>query len=354
MGTLASANINEELRRRINLEVADDCAFFFRKLNDRSKFKHGYAESYDDEGEPALGVDVNYFHPQETQDELMLNIMRNIVLNGKVSPQSRVCNTIVSHFYGGWRIHQTMTCQSDPSKAVVDFERLLTDIEYKEAIKSNLDLGYELGLPIYSKTELRTSLWGSANKHALATTGIKSNDKINLLLWIASFIPNGVADGILYSESLKGVYDVLTSLPGVGQYYGYNSGVANSLNPAINAYHDEPFCVPGPGCRKTLDMLFGKDCKINYGQRVVWFRHNYEDFIGKFNLHPSSYNVEVDGVEIFKEPQDTLKVHGCEVALCQYGVFDRLRSEPKLALRRTVSKAEDFPMEEFYSRGITV
>ncbi len=346
--------VDKELRERLNRELSDDIAFFFRKLNDRSKYKHGYTDSYDDEGEPALGLDVDYFHPQETQDDLMLNIMRNIVLNPLVSPESRVCNTIVSHFYGGRGIHQTMLCQPDPTKAVVDFERLSSDDEYRDAIDHNLKLGYNLGLPIYSKTELRTSLFGSANKFALETTGVKSAEKINLLMWIASFIPNGVANRILTSESLEDVYKALTSLPGVGQYYGYNSGVANTLNPAINASHDEPFCVPGPGCRKTLDMMFGKGCKVKYGERVVWFRHNYEDFIGKFDLHPSSYNVEVDGVPIFSEPQDTLKVHGCEVALCQYGVFDRLRSEPKLAKRRVVPRLDDFPMEEFYNSGVPV
>lgn len=350
MATLTQTDIDKELRERISLEVAEDCAFFFKKLNDRSKYKHGYIDEYDDEGEPALGLEVDYFHPQETQDDLMLNIMRNIVLNPLISPESRVCNTIISHFYGGRGIHQTMVGQQETSKGVVNFERLVSDPQYREDIRYNLKLADDLGLPIYSKTELRTSLFGSANRYVLENFGEKSKDKINLLLWIASFIENGVTSRILHSQSLEDVYNALTSLPGVGRYYGYNSGVANSLNPAVNAYHDEPFCVPGPGCQKTLDMLFGADCKIDYGKRVVWFRHNYEDFIGKFDLHPSSYNVVVDGIEIFKEPQDTLKVHGCEVALCQYGVFDRLRSEPHLAKRRVVPRLDDFPMEEFYER----
>ena len=335
----------------VNMEVVKDVGYFFNKVNERSLWQMGVNESYSSEGDAALGETVEYFHPQLTLDDRMRYIMENIVFSG-LDIDNIICNTIISHFYGGRGIHQILTRDPNPKTALVDFRRLLEDKDYENKIRKNLEDAVELGLPIYGTTELRTSLFGAANTHVAETRNQERDaHKINILLWVASFIKRGITERISNVNSLKELYGVITSLEGVGQYYGYHCSTSNSVNPRINVNHDERFCVPGPGARLTLDIMFGKDCKIPYGDRVIWFRENYKDLIGEIFLHPSTHNVTVDGNRVLLEEQNDLKVYGCEVGLCQYGVYYRLRNNPNLINRRKVARADGALMESFFNNN---
>lgn len=333
------------------MEVVKDVGYFFNKVNERSLWQMGVNESYSSEGDAALGETVEYFHPQLTLDDRMRYIMENIVFSG-LDIDNIICNTIISHFYGGRGIHQILTRDPNPKTALVDFRRLLEDKDYENKIRKNLEDAVELGLPIYGTTELRTSLFGAANAHVAETRNQERDaHKINILLWVASFIKRGITERISNVNSLKELYGVITSLEGVGQYYGYHCSTSNSVNPRINVNHDERFCVPGPGARLTLDIMFGKDCKIPYGDRVIWFRENYKDLIGEIFLHPSTHNITVDGNRVLLEEQNDLKVYGCEVGLCQYGVYYRLRNNPNLINRRKVARADVNLMESFFNNN---
>ena len=112
----------------VNMDVVKDVGHFFNKINDRTLFQMGINEFYDDGGEPALGVDVEYFHPQLTLDDRMRHIMENIVLSD-IGSDNVICNTIISHFYGARGIHHILTKDPNPKTALVDFVRLSKDRE---------------------------------------------------------------------------------------------------------------------------------------------------------------------------------------------------------------------------------
>lgn len=341
------------MRDLVKMEVVEDIGRFFNKVNDRALYKMGVKESYDNGGDEALGETVEYFHPQITLDDRMRYIMENIVVSD-IDMDNMICNTIISHFYGARGIHQILTRNKNPKTALVDFIRLTKDQEYENEIRENINDAIELDLPIYGTTELRTSLFGASNAYVSKLKNKERNaDKINILLWVASFIERGITKKMSEVNSLKEMYETMSSIEGVGQYYGYHSSTSNSVNPKININHDERFCVPGPGARKTLDMMFGDNCKIPYGDRVVWFRENYKDLIGEIYLHDSTHNVLVEGKKILKDEQDELKTYGCEVGLCQYGVYVRLRENPKLINKRKVARVNDDKMEIFYNKQQT-
>jgi hypothetical protein len=334
----------------INMNVIDDVGYFFNKVNERALYKLGFVENYSDDNEPALGINVEYFHPQITLDDRMRYIMENIVVSN-LSIDNIICNTIISHFYGARGIHQILTRDNNPKTALVDFERLNNDIEYENEIRINLNDAVSLGLPIYGSTELRTSLFGASNNYVSKLKNqTRNTDKINILLWVSSFIKNGITKKMANANSLKEMFDVLNNIEGVGGYYGYHCSTSNSVNPKININHDERFCVPGPGARKTLDMMFKEDCKIPYGDRVIWFRENYKQLIGEIYLHDSTHNVIVNGNKILQDEQDELKTYGCEVGLCQYGVYVRLKNNPHLINKRKVARVEDKTMQLFFNR----
>jgi len=311
----------------------------------------GIKDSYDNEGDEALGETVEYFHPQITLDDRMRYIMENIVLSN-MSMDNIICNTIISHFYGGRGIHQKLTRDPNPKTALVDFERLLVDKEYEMTIRKNIDDALSIGLGVYGTTELRTSLYGASNTFVAESRDLPRNaDKINILLWVASFIPRGITKRMAAVNSLQEMYNILTELEGVGQYYGYHCSTSNSVNPRINIDHDERFCVPGPGARLTLDMMFPPDCGIPHGDRVIWFRENYKDLIGDIYLHESTHNVIVGDTKIFQHDQNELKTYGCEVGLCQFGVYSRLSDNKSLINKRKVARADETLMEYFFNNN---
>jgi len=339
------------MRELVNMQVVDRIGYFFNKVNDRALYQMGIKDSYDNEGDEALGETVEYFHPQITLDDRMRYIMENIVLSN-MSMDNIICNTIISHFYGGRGIHQILTRDPNPKTALVDFERLLVDKEYEMTIRKNIDDALSIGLGVYGTTELRTSLYGASNTFVAESRDLPRNaDKINILLWVASFIPRGITKRMAAVNSLQEMYNILTELEGVGQYYGYHCSTSNSVNPRINIDHDERFCVPGPGARLTLDMMFPPDCGIPHGDRVIWFRENYKDLIGDIYLHESTHNVIVGDTKIFQHDQNELKTYGCEVGLCQFGVYSRLSDNKSLINKRKVARADETLMEYFFNNN---
>lgn len=339
------------MRELVNMEVVDRIGYFFNKVNERALYQMGINDSYDSGGDEALGETVEYFHPQITLDDRMRYIMENIVLSN-MSMDNIICNTIISHFYGGRGIHQILTRDPNPKTALVDFERLLVDKEYEMTIRKNIDDALKIGLGVYGTTELRTSLYGASNTFVAESRGLPRNaDKINILLWVASFIPRGITRRMAAVNSLQEMFNILTEIEGVGSYYGYHCSTSNSVNPAINIDHDERFCVPGPGARLTLDMMFPPDCGIPHGDRVIWFRENYKDLIGDIYLHESTHNVVVDGTRIFRDDQNELKTYGCEVGLCQFGVYSRLSENKNLINKRKVARADEGLLEYFFNNN---
>lgn len=342
-------NLNFNPFDKVDNEVVKDIKFFFNQVNNNTLYKNGLLDSYDDHGIPALHTDVEYFHPNISSDDRMVYIAENIVYSG-ISQNNIICNTIISHFYGGRGIHQVATREEDPKKALVDFERMLKDEDYKHKILKNLEDARSFDIPIYGSTELRTSLFGSANSY-VAQKDNKERDSHpgNIMQWVASFIEIGLTEKMANSQSLAEIFKHITTLPGVGSYYGYHCGTSNSVNPNININHDEDFCIPGPGARKTLDLLFPNISpkEFDYGDRVIWFRKNQVELLGDINIHESMHNIIVDGKKVFKDEQNELKTYGTEVLTCQAGVYHRLKNEPKLASRRKVARVDESLFERF-------
>ena len=343
----------EDMRALVNMEIIDRIGYFFNKVNERSELTYGYRDSYDSGGDEALGETVEYFHPHILYDDRMRYIMENIVLSG-MSMDNIICNTIISHFYGGRGIHQILTRDPNPKTALVDFERLLVDRDYEKTIRKNIDDAISLGLGVYGTTELRTSLFGASNQWVAETRQTERNaDKINILLWVAGFIPRGITGRMARVSSLEEMFHILTEIEGVGSYYGYHCSTSNSVNPNISINHDERFCVPGPGARLTLDMMFGENCRIPHGERVVWFRENYKDLIGDISLNKNEWNMVVNGTKIFEHEQNELKTYGCEVGLCQFGVYTRLSNNRNLINKRKVARVDESTMQYFFNNNFT-
>ena len=354
------------LHKTIDLRVLKDYERFVQKVNERTLFQRGILSEYKNSGDPALGLEVEYFHPSITADDRMVYIMENIVSISGLHWQDIIGNTTLSHFYGARGVHSVLTGVADPKRAHIDFRRVGSE---QKAFKRTGQVGqYTLHLrqlAVEAKIK-KKKVWGTTELHtSIQTAGRRfvngwykgeprHADKgtwANVTEWIASWthLPScynksfTVMEGIGSSNSLQNTFKYLTGENHIGEYYGYHCSTSNSVNPALQFTHDDTFVAPGPGARETLDRMFPKlsTRQVSYGDRVVWIRENQHQILN-LKFHPSLWNyTNSAGVTIFKDQQNELKSYGTEVSLCQYSVYCRLRSNPELIRRRKVARVDN-------------
>jgi hypothetical protein len=335
----------------IDPKALSDFEHFLTKVAERTEYAYKLRPDYSDGGDPALGVDVEYFSFLILADDRMRYIIENIcaIPDKVLSPANKICNTVISHFYGARGIHSVLTGVKDPKKAHVDFELLVKDPNYLQHIKDETAKSKQAGAKMYGSTELHTSLQTAGRNFCRAkyndpTRPIQNTD---ILEWVASWTQDGTTDRIIKVTSLKDMFNMLREQPGVGEYYGYHCATSNSVNPALKYQHDERFCAPGPGARESLDFMFkplkdsGTVKKMPYGDLVIWIRDNQHKLLKPLNVHPFFHNFVVDGKKIFEDEQDELKVYTTEVACCQFGVYRWLKANPHLISKRKVARLED-------------
>lgn len=337
---------------KCDVEKFLDFKYFISQVNKRAEFQRGLIPEYTYD-EYALNPDTEFFHPMITCDDRMVYIMENIVSlpDSELSPYNKIGNTIISHFYGARGIHQIATRENDPKKAHVDFDNYFNTDE-RERVRKNLSLAGRAGLPIYGSTELRTSLFGAANKYQVQRFG-ESAERVhagNIMDWVASFKERGIFDAMLKSNSSAETFKILTQLDGVGSYYGFHCSTSNSVNPALNWDNDENFVRPGPGAQYTLGLLFPKATskEITSGDLVIWFRHNQKFFgFGDIAIHPAFHNVlDANGNKILTKDQTEMMTYGSEVGMCQYGIFCKIRNDRKAIERRKVARVENIDIKK--------
>lgn len=350
-------------QKYLNHAVLKDYERFVQKVNERTLYKMGILQSYDAGNDPALGLEVEYFHPTITADDRMVYIMENIVSSPTLSWTNIIGNTIISHFYGARGVHSVLTGEDDPKKAHVNFDQLAEEQisfkntgkigSYTKEMRLRATLAKKNKLKVWGTTELHTSLQTAGRRFVngwyLGEPRHESKGSwLNICEWIASWVhlpsrkfPNKtVMEGIKNSNALKEAYEFLTGENMIGEYYGYHCSTSNSVNPALSFNHDDVFVAPGPGARETLDKMFPNlsTRQVSYGDRVVWIRENQHSLLN-LTFHPALWNyVTAGGITIFRDSQNELKSYGTEVSLCQYSVYCRLRSNPELIARRKVAR----------------
>ena len=309
------------LRNNIDWVVLKDYEHFVKMVNRRTLFQKGIVESYNPT-DPALGLEVEYFHPSITADDRMVYIMENIVTVPGLKWQNVIGNTIISHFYGARGVHNILTGIDDDKKAHIDFVKLGQEqIEFKETKKVGEYTKHLRELAVKAKED-KQKVWGTTELHtSIQTAGRRF-----------------VSEGFAY----------LTGENMIGDYYGYHCSTSNSVNPKLNFSHDSKFVAPGPGACETLELMFPGLSKkdVPLGERVVWIRENQKEILD-IEFHKELWNyTSTSGIKIFEDEQNELKSYGTEVSLCQYSVYCRLKKNPHLIKNRKVARATPKPQQQ--------
>ena len=347
--------------QEIDRKVVADIEKFWIKLDERVLYTMGVRETYDTGGDAALGNDVEYFHFSICADARMRYLGENVVLIDPaiLSDRNKICNAAIAHLYGGRRIHTIFSGISDPKRAHLDFERIdRGDQAYMRAIVDNAVYARSHGFKFYGTTELHTSLQTAARNFCREKYGDPTRPATNtdIVEWIASWISSGLVDDLIQrTPTLAEAYRRITGLPGVGAYYGYHFGVDCSLFHMTPYRHDERFCVPGPGCQETLNLLFPKvGKKLPYGDAVIWICENQKELFPNLKFNKALWNIEANGKKMFPFEQDKLMVYGSEVGLCQHSIYRRLSQNPHLIEKRKVGVDPDITPIRLREEGTPV
>ena len=353
---------DQALRNSIDWDVLKDYEHFVKMVNKRTLFQKGILESYTPT-DPALGLEVEYFHPSITADDRMVYIMENIVTVPGLKWQNVIGNTIISHFYGARGVHNVLTGIDDDKKAHIDFILLGKEQqqfketgevgEYTKKLRKIAVAAKENKQKIWGTTELHTSIQTAGRRfvNEWYLGNARHDDKgtwSNVSEWIASWThqPSGynpkktVMTGMREAKDLYEGFLYLTGENMIGDYYGYHCSTSNSVNPKLNFSHDSKFVAPGPGACETLELMFPNLSKkeVPLGERVVWIRENQKEILN-IEFHKELWNYTTsNGIKIFEDEQNELKSYGTEVSLCQYSVYCRLKNNPHLIKKRKVAR----------------
>lgn len=346
---MSYVNTIPQFEAAFDRSVGQKVEHFFVKVNERLLYKMGVIQSYDTDGDAALGLDVEYFHFNITGDDRMRYMGQNIVLEDHLSKRNKFCNAVITHLYGGRCINSLLSGITDPKKAHIDYEKVNTDPVYVQSIYENAAYAKKHGFKFYGTTELHTSLQTAARNFVRKkySEPERAASNTDIVEWVAGWITSGLVDDILSSKRLEEAYTKINTLHGVGAYYGYHLGVDSSLIPGTAYHHDEDFCVPGPGACHTMNLLFptlkDKVKKMPYGDLIVWIEQNQQKLYPRVPFHNALWNIQNDvtGKKVFSFEQDKFMVYGLEVGHCQYGIYDRLTNNPHLIEKRKCGSDPD-------------
>lgn len=333
-------------------ELMKDFNWFLRKVDERASIEKGIIDgTYEPvnrhgQHDPGLETGVEWFHPVITLDDRMRYIAE-VIVHHPTTEFNILGNTIISHFYGARGVHETLTNQED---GWVDFERIADgDDEYVQYLRNTVDLtSGRMGMPVWGTTELHTSIQTGARNYCRE----KYNDPdrkfhpIDVCEWVAWFKHNGVADGLFKAKHMEEAYETLTSMKGVGDYYGFHGSASTSVLPFLEYHNDQRFVAPGPGACYLISLMWPNAPKKLYPE-AIYFLREQGDRIGLTDgviFHEDTANI--DG--IFHFPQNGLRYYGTEVGACQFGIYLQIREDKEACERRKVSRLKkSCSLEEF-------
>jgi hypothetical protein len=114
--------------------------------------------------------------------------------------------------------------------------------------------------------------FGEARKHA------------NHLRLLELMMSTDVAGKVRSAGSLRGVFEVLRSYPGIGDFLAYQYLIDLNYSSML-AYDEMEFVVPGPGARDGIRKCFGRSADGIEADVIRYMADHQEDHFARLGLH---------------------------------------------------------------------
>lgn len=304
---------------------------------------------------------VPYFHPNRSFHDEVIWLNRNLFYRTDASFEDKLVNAAVVKFYGPSNTLRIATAGTP--WPYISFGEYRNDRSYRRRLLGNIDGASARKEQLWGTTELRTSLQTAARDHARAnpsemddglsvdevkTRRMRASDMVH---WIAGLAPTWTA---FYSgrPTMRSSFDMLTSNRGIGNYYGYHFSSNLARMPGIGAkslieaeHRDEflalgiehgrldendDYVVAGPGAMATLSRLF-PTVRVNTASStplILAIRDNQEEFFGIKGDSQAERDL------LLSTELGRYTTFGCEIACCQFNVFERAAADRRVASQR--------------------
>ncbi len=354
-----------ELLNLIEPKKRDDFVLFIRELNRREylvrfqqtetfdSFEHDPADAHHfGWGFKVDGKAVPYFHPNRSFHDEIVWLNKNLFYNPNATFEDRLINSSVVKFYGP---SSTLRIAAEGTGTdFIVYERLIKDPDYLLRVCRNIEEAAKNKIQIYGTTELRTSLQVAARNYARKIGGTpidriegttpqelasRKTRPSDILHWFTHIGPLFV-DFYKKKPNMEESFNFLTSIRGIGNYYGYHLSCNLARMPGVGTLvkgenkgkidEDDDFLIPGVGAMNTVNYFYehlGHSISVDVGRKLInAIRKDQDNFFGLVGESKKHMSV-VSELGYFTN-------FGCEISCCQYSVYRRLRSERSLASKR--------------------
>ena len=356
-----------ELLKLVPIEKADLYRKFVTEMNRREKLvrfdktetfesfthKPGTEQLYG-YGFKVGGQAVPYFHPNRTFHDEVIWLNENLYYNESVCFEDRLINSCLVKFYGPSNTLRIMS--RDTGIGWVSYKRLVEEKEYRCQVMENLHRAVNSNSEkIFGTTELRTSLQTASRNYTrvIETEFDRKHNKFNptrsgrsgdIFYWFTLLGPKFV-EFYKTKPTMEQSFNFLSSFGGIGNYYGYHLSSNLARMPYLgtllekdaetgNLDEDDDYIATGVGAMNTVQWFLDgivKSPNRAVGDRMVnAIKRDQKSFI--CGNSEEDWNILKDVSEI-----ERFTTFGCEISLCQFSVFLRLRENSKLALKRALA-----------------
>ena len=384
-----------EVLSMVDEQVKTDFGKFIKEFN-KSEYLVRIEQKYSDHADyfnssdhihiPEYGIGfsvdgkyIPYFHPNRSFHNEVVYLNQNLYYNKDVTFADKLINSALVKFYGPDQTMALITGHADlrylkkTDWSYVNYNELISNPEYEFTLMDNIEKAFAKKERIWGTTELRTSLQTEARNHS--RSNISPIDKVyspgedistrkmrpsDMIFWVKHLTETQWLDYYKTKPTMEESFNQLTSVRGIGNYYGYHFSSNLARMPEVGAKDlivaefsdgfdslkkDNPdmthgridenadYVMAGTGACITLSKLFPKirmDSKA--AMRVILaIRNHQEDFYEITGI--------VEAEKHLKLASETgrFTTFGVEISCCQYSVFDRLRSDRGMALKRAQS-----------------
>lgn len=257
-----------------------------------------------------------------------------------ISQENKVLNVMLTYMYGPTWTYLYLTGKTNPKEAWVDFDRVYSDPSYVDELRENIAYARSHGHSMWTTTELHTSIQTEGRNYVRKKYNQpeRKPHALDIVEWMAAFKHTGVTKRIIEAKSLKQAYEALTSVRGIGPYFGWNSIVMIANAKFVDYTHDEPFVAPGGGAINTVDYLFepmsAAGHKVRPADALVFLRENQHKLFPNLYIADPFQNVDVDYGKLLKHDQTEFTTNSFEVGCCQFSVYRKFLKEPDAMKRR--------------------
>jgi hypothetical protein len=329
-----------DLFKYLNKARLESFKKFLHAMNERG-LADWYGRKYE-APEPQLSSDIMYFSPILLAPSDRREIAKNIVgiPNSVLPVEDKVLNCTLSYLYGPTWIYLYLSGKTNPSEAHIHFDRVYSDPDYVNSLRENIAYARLHGHKMWTTYELHTSVQTAARNYCRVKYNEperKAND-LDVVEWLASLRYDGTVDRILNAKTLDEGYKILTSVRGIGPYFGGNSVLMIANLQETQYTHEEPFCAPGGGAIRTLGYLFEDFFKAGGRMRpeamIAWFWEHQDKLLDGVVIPSEFHNMDVSYGKLLKKDQTTYTCNSLEVGMCQFSVYCKFTEDPDAMKRR--------------------